>query len=717
VADILTVITQNILPIFVVAAFGYALQRWKRLDTQDTPPEADGADGNPFFVEYTIRDGDGDTVTGKINIDLTVAPTTDNVLASGNEDNTTGIPVTLTGADSDGTVASFKIISLPANGTLFADALLTTALAVGSLVPAGLNTVYFVPNANYNGTTAFNYAAVDNDGVQDATPATADITINPVNDAPDAVAPAVYNATEQTNLNLHGAGLMSISDIDAGSGVVKATLSVGAGTLTVTAGNSGVDSITGSGTASVVITGTVTEINNLLGGVDTGGGAAGTIVFGPSGGNTPPASTSLTLKVEDNGNTGAGGNLSDTAVSTINIAAVNDAPTTSNANASGNEDTTIVVNLSGADVDGSVAQFKITSVPTNGKLYADAGLTDELTANETVNAIANAAAVYFLPNANFFGPQTFQFTAIDNLGLADASPATASITVNSVNDPTDAVNDILIIRNGGDTTVQSAWFLRNDTDADGAPTITEVNRSLLDSPTSTVNNPGSSFTIDPDGSDDFTYKAANGGTPDQATVDVQEDSSGNFAGDGDHEIIVGTSGSEVLDGNGGNDVLFGNGGTDTLNGGAGDDWLVYDNDDIIDGGADFDTLRFETAFDIQIDGETDEAGEVNIVNRVNNIEAVDLRNGADDDFGNSGESGEDALSAADVINMTDADATLYIMGDNGDEVRLDGNWTVGATAQANDPAHSDIHGLTFTQYTLGGATVFVQSNVEVDNNL
>lgn len=32
--DLFTVITQNILPIFVVAAFGYALQRWKHLDKQ-----------------------------------------------------------------------------------------------------------------------------------------------------------------------------------------------------------------------------------------------------------------------------------------------------------------------------------------------------------------------------------------------------------------------------------------------------------------------------------------------------------------------------------------------------------------------------------------------------------------------------------------------------------------------------------------------------------
>jgi large repetitive protein len=249
-----------------------------------------------------------------------------------------------------------------------------------------------------------------------------------------------------------------------------------------------------------------------------------------------------------------------------------------------------------------------------------------------------------------------------------------------------------------------------------------VDRTGLDSPNDVQANPGGSFTIDPDGSDNFTYKAGNGASPDQAAVDVQEDSSGNFDGDGDSEIIVGTNSGETLNGNGGKDVLFGGGGTDTLNGGDGDDWLVYDTaDGTINGGNDFDTLRFETALNIDIDDDNG-GNSFDIVNRVNNIEAIDLRNGnAGDVFGNT--SGDEALSAADVINMTDADATLYIMGDgNGaaggddDEVRLSGNWAVGATATVNDPAHADIHGLTFTQYTLGGATVYVQNTVEVDNN-
>jgi hypothetical protein len=53
---------------------------------------------------------------------------------------------------------------------------------------APLATVYFVPDANYYGAPTFQYAAVDNTGRHDTTPATA--TINVVNQAPFIVAPA-----------------------------------------------------------------------------------------------------------------------------------------------------------------------------------------------------------------------------------------------------------------------------------------------------------------------------------------------------------------------------------------------------------------------------------------------------------------------------------------------------------------------------------------------
>ena len=92
------------------------------------------------------------------------------------------------------------------------------------------------------------------------------------------------------------------------------------------------------------------------------------------------------------------------------------------------------MSLSGSDIDGTVASFRITSLPLNGTLYSDAGLTTAIVLQRPVAASGNAATVYFVPAANFNGPASFQYAAIDNTGAEDASPATASIGVGAVND-------------------------------------------------------------------------------------------------------------------------------------------------------------------------------------------------------------------------------------------------------------------------------------------
>ena len=589
-----------------------------------TPPSGDVVDGTPFSVQYVVRDGDGDNTTANINIDLNSRPLTDLNGVAGGDDvtvsfteqtpvliapaatitddgaNLASMTVTLTNRPNGDGVESLSLIGAAATAASLAGltVLYTAGTGVLSITGTASVAVYqsILQGIQYNNTSdAPNTAdrAVDvvvNDGTSNSVVNISTITVSPVNDAPDAIAPAVYNATEQTNLNLHGAGLMSISDVDAGSGVMKATLSVGAGTLTVAAGNSGVDSITGSGTASVVITGTVTEINNLLGGVDTGGGSAGTIVFGPSGGNTPPASTLLTLKVEDNGNTGAGGNLSDTAVSTINIAAVNDAPNTSNTSASGAEDASkIAVNLSGTDPDGSVAQFKITSLPSDGKLYADLALTNEITLNETVTALANAAVVYFVPNLNFNGAASFQYASIDDLGLEDASPATASLTVTPVADATVANPDSIItaINNDNSFTVPHFALLANDSDPDGPLSINQITAFDGGNTFDNVSTAGGNVTVDTDNDFDptdvghFTYKATDGTSSATAIVTVTAVADANITGTDNGEIIIDSGSSHTINAGKGNDFVFANGGDDILNGGDGDDYL--------DGGADDDT--------------------------------------------------------------------------------------------------------------------------------
>jgi Ca2+-binding RTX toxin-like protein len=152
-------------------------------------------------------------------------------------------------------------------------------------------------------------------------PATTTVNIGAINDAPVAViTPASYSVTEQASLDLKGSGL-AVGDIDAGAAAtVTATLSVGSGKLLVTAGGSGAI-VANSGTASVTITGTLAQINALL---MTDGTSTLSYINELDG---PPASTTLTLAVNDGGNTGSGGAMIASDTASIAIASIDDAPT------------------------------------------------------------------------------------------------------------------------------------------------------------------------------------------------------------------------------------------------------------------------------------------------------------------------------------------------------------------------------------------------------
>ncbi len=71
-------------------------------------------------------------------------------------------------------------------------------------------TLYFVPAADFNGTASFTYAAKDDGGASDATPATATITVTPVNDAPTTDTVAASGAEDAASI----AVVLSGSDID-----------------------------------------------------------------------------------------------------------------------------------------------------------------------------------------------------------------------------------------------------------------------------------------------------------------------------------------------------------------------------------------------------------------------------------------------------------------------------------------------------------------------
>ena len=126
---------------------------------------------------------------------------------------------------------------------------------------------------------------------------------------------------------------------------------------------------------------------------------------------------------------------SSTATGTITVTAVNDAPVAQATTASGNEDNIIAVSLSGTDVDGTVASFKLSTLPANGSFYSNsAGTGTALTTTDVITATSNGATIYFKPNADWNGSTNFQYSATDNNGLVSSSTATGTITVTAVND-------------------------------------------------------------------------------------------------------------------------------------------------------------------------------------------------------------------------------------------------------------------------------------------
>ncbi|MFM9842004.1 MAG: calcium-binding protein, partial [Dongiaceae bacterium] len=138
------------------------------------------------------------------------------------------------------------------------------------------------------------------------------LDVQPVNDAPVAAVPASITVTEDAASDITG---ISFSDVDAGTNDVTVTLSVSAGTLIALSGP--FVAVTGSGTGSIMLTGTVSAINSFI----SGGNVDYTTPLNDT------AAQTLTVSIDDGGNTGSGGAKTDTESVTLNVTPVNDAPT------------------------------------------------------------------------------------------------------------------------------------------------------------------------------------------------------------------------------------------------------------------------------------------------------------------------------------------------------------------------------------------------------
>src|SRR5450830_1554627 len=408
----------------------YDVSNWN-LGTLTVTPAKDATANFDLTVTATAKELSTqveEVTTGKVSVVITAvndAPVAIATTATGAEDPSVGIAVKLSATDVDGlaNVKSFNV-GTSSNGTFYTDAAMTKLVTGAINAVNGEATVYFKPNANFNGTANFTYTATDSgnaDGsnVLTSPAANGSITVTPVNDAPVAVATTATGA-EDPSVGI--AVKLSATDVDGLANVKSFTV----GTPT-----------NGTFYTDAAMTKPVT------GGIDAVNGEA-TVYFKPNANFNGTAN--FTYTATDGGIVDGGSPLTSTpANGTITVTPVNDAPVAVATTATGAEDPTvgIAVKLSATDVDGltNVKSFTV-GTPTNGTFYTDAAMTNAVTG--AINAVKGAATVYFKPNANFHGTANFTYTATDS-GNADGSNvltspvANGSITVTPVNDsPVDA---------------------------------------------------------------------------------------------------------------------------------------------------------------------------------------------------------------------------------------------------------------------------------------
>ena len=183
------------------------------------------------------------------------------------------------------------LTSVSGNGT-------ASVIVTGTInaLNAGVNGLTFTPTNNTFGNASL--VVTLNDLANTVGPAmqagkTIAISVAQVNQPPVVLGPASVTRSGGTVV-FSGATLISVADSDAGTSIEQVTLNVTTGTLTL-GSTIGLTSVTGNGTMSITIRGSLTYLNNALRGLRYTGSA-----------------TTLSVILDDLGNTGLGGPLSDT---------------------------------------------------------------------------------------------------------------------------------------------------------------------------------------------------------------------------------------------------------------------------------------------------------------------------------------------------------------------------------------------------------------------
>lgn len=172
-----------------------------------------------------------------------------------------------------------------------------------------------------------------------------------------------------------------------------------------------------------------------------------------------------------------------------------------------------------------------------------------------------------------------------------------------------------------------------------------------------------------------------------------------YNGDGNDNYVTGTDGKDVIHGGAGNDVLDGGANKDWIYGDEGNDTILFDaKDALMDGGNGIDTLLLPTGTNIDFSA-------LNTANNpIKNIEVIDL--------GTTGAHSLTNLSLQDVIDMTDSNHTLTIIGNSADSVSVDSTLSkTGTTTETIDGSSYVFDVYTHTNASDPTVTVKIEQDI------
>lgn len=458
--------------------------------------------------KYKINDGKTDSAEAIVSMDVVRNyPPMAKVQSVTTAENTK-TSIVLSGSDPEGDTLVYNIVTNPAHGTL-------------SGMPPNIT---YIPDADFTGPDSFTFKA--NDGASDSILASVSITVTPVNDPPVADSQTVttsedlpvaitlkgkdnennaltYNVLTQPsngslggtepnlvytpNMNFYGNDSFTFKASDGLADSRPATVSI----LVTPINDSPVAE------RATIKTQEDTPVSVLLTGKDPDGDFLKyRVVAGPFNGSLSGTEPNLvyTPKPDFRGlDTFAfvsndGEHDSIPATISISVAPENDAPIVTDDNAATQEDTPVLIALSGIDTDSDNLSFKILTDPNNGTLSQE------------------GSNITYTPNKNFFGSDSFTYAANDS--TTESGPATISITVTPMDDPP--------IANDAEVTVQedsSIWITLMGTDPDNDPLIYTV---ISEPSQGTISGeaPNLSYrpTTDYIGTDSITFMVSDGKT-------------------------------------------------------------------------------------------------------------------------------------------------------------------------------------------------------------